>query len=146
MTERIEWLDDGTRDGSPYSPRFSDRYRSERGGLAQATEVFLNGCGLPAAWARQPQWTLLETGFGLGLNFLVTWAAWQADPQRPRLLHFVSIEAFPTSADDVLRALPVPGVIVQPSVVYGPQGASAAMFNSMAAAPKRPARGSHPRP
>ena len=104
MTERIEWLDDGTRDGSPYSPRFSDRYRSERGGLAQATEVFLNGCGLPAAWARQPQWTLLETGFGLGLNFLVTWAAWQADPQRPRLLHFVSTEAFPTSADDVLRA------------------------------------------
>jgi tRNA 5-methylaminomethyl-2-thiouridine biosynthesis bifunctional protein len=104
MSERIEWHDDGTPGGSPYSPRFGDRYRSENGGLEQATEVFLHGCGLPAAWAGQPQWTILETGFGLGLNFLVTWAAWQADPQRPRLLHFVSTEAFPACADDVLRA------------------------------------------
>jgi tRNA 5-methylaminomethyl-2-thiouridine biosynthesis bifunctional protein len=100
MTEVIEWLPDGT----PYSPRYSDRYRSELGGLAQSREVFLHGCGLPAAWADQPQWRILETGFGLGLNFLVTWQAWRADPQRPRLLHFVSTEAHPASASDVLRA------------------------------------------
>lgn len=104
MPEQIEWLDDGTPGGSPYSPRFGDRYRSELGGLSQAREVFLKGCGLPEAWARQAQWCVLETGFGLGLNFLVTWAAWKADPLRPRLLHFVSTEAFPASADDVLRS------------------------------------------
>ena len=91
MPERIEWLDDGTAGGSPYSPRFGDRYRSELGGLNQAREVFLKGCGLPAAWAGQPQWTILETGFGLGLNFLVTWAAWKADPLRPRLLDRKSV-------------------------------------------------------
>ncbi|MDW5444277.1 FAD-dependent 5-carboxymethylaminomethyl-2-thiouridine(34) oxidoreductase MnmC [Polaromonas sp. SM01] len=100
MAELIEWLADGT----PYSPRFGDRYRSELGGLAQSREVFLRGCGLPAAWANQPQWRILETGFGLGLNFLVTWQAWKADPQRPRLLHFVATEAHPASAADVLRA------------------------------------------
>ena len=104
MPERIDWLDDGSAGGSPYSPRFGDRYRSELGGLEQAREVFLTGCGLPQAWAGQPQWCVLETGFGLGLNFLVTWAAWQADPKRPRLLHFVSTEAFPASAADVLRS------------------------------------------
>lgn len=104
MPERIEWLDDGTAGGSPFSPRFGDRYRSELGGLDQAREVFLKGCGLPEAWAGQPQWTVLETGFGLGLNFLVTWAAWKADPDRPRLLHFVSTEAFPAGAADVLRS------------------------------------------
>jgi tRNA 5-methylaminomethyl-2-thiouridine biosynthesis bifunctional protein len=104
MAERIEWLEDGTAGGSPYSPRFGDRYRSEGGGLEQARDVFLKGCGLPHAWAGQPQWCVLETGFGLGLNFLVTWAAWKADPQRPRLLHFVSTEAFPASADDVFRS------------------------------------------
>jgi tRNA 5-methylaminomethyl-2-thiouridine biosynthesis bifunctional protein len=100
MAERIEWLADGT----PYSPRFGDRYRSELGGLAQSREVFLRGCGMPEAWAHQPQWRILETGFGLGLNFLVTWQAWKADPARPRLLHFVSTEAFPAAADDILRA------------------------------------------
>jgi tRNA 5-methylaminomethyl-2-thiouridine biosynthesis bifunctional protein len=100
MAEVIEWLADGT----PYSPRFGDRYRSELGGLAQSREVFLQGCGLPAAWAGQRQWCILETGFGLGLNFLVTWQAWKADPQRPRLLHFVSTEAHPASAADLLRS------------------------------------------
>jgi tRNA 5-methylaminomethyl-2-thiouridine biosynthesis bifunctional protein len=104
MPERIEWLDDGTAGGSPFSPRFGDRYRSELGGLDQAREVFLKGCGLPEAWGNQPQWTVLETGFGLGLNFLVTWAAWKADPNRPQLLHFVSTEAFPAGAVDVLRS------------------------------------------
>jgi len=100
MAELIEWLPDGT----PYSPRFGDRYRSELGGLAQSREVFLRGCGMPEAWAHQPQWRILETGFGLGLNFLVTWQAWKADPARPRLLHFVATEAFPASAGDISRA------------------------------------------
>ena len=100
MAEPITWLPDGT----PYSPRFQDRYRSELGGLSQAREVFLQGCGLPQAWAGQPQWRILETGFGLGLNFLVTWDTWRRDPARPRLLHFVSIEAWPASADDLLRS------------------------------------------
>ena len=104
MPERIEWLEDGPAGRSPCSPRFGDHCHSELGGQEQACEVFLKGCGLPEAWANQPQWCILETGFGLGLNFLVTWAAWQAAPLRPRLLHFVSLEAFPASADDVLRS------------------------------------------
>ena len=103
MSERIDWLEDGTASGAPFSPRFGDRYRGELGGLGQSREVFLNGCGLPAAWADQPQWRVLETGFGLGLTFLVTWAAWKADPLRPHMLHFVSTEAFPASAEDLLR-------------------------------------------
>lgn len=103
MSEPIDWLPDGT----PYSPRFGDRYHSENGGLDQARRVFLHGCGLPAAWAGLSQWRILETGFGLGLNFLVTWAAWRADPARPTLLHFVSTEAWPVSAADLLRATAV---------------------------------------
>ena len=104
MPEPIEWLDDGTASGAPFNPRFGDRYRSELGGLEQAQNVFLAGCGLPAAWGGQAQWRILETGFGLGLNFLVTWAAWKVDPMRPKLLHFVSTEAYPASAEDVLRS------------------------------------------
>ncbi|MBV7540910.1 FAD-dependent 5-carboxymethylaminomethyl-2-thiouridine(34) oxidoreductase MnmC [Acidovorax sp. sic0104] len=100
MSEPVDWLPDGT----PYSPRFGDRYHSEKGGLDQARHVFLHGCGLPAAWAGQPLWRILETGFGFGLNFLVTWAAWRADPARPTLLHFVSTEAWPVSPADLLRA------------------------------------------
>ncbi|MBS0610028.1 MAG: FAD-dependent cmnm(5)s(2)U34 oxidoreductase, partial [Proteobacteria bacterium] len=99
MPESLSWLPDGT----PFSPRFGDRYHGEQG-MAQARDVFLHGCGLPQAWAGAQQWRILETGFGFGLNFLTTWAAWRAAPQRPRLLHFVSLEAWPVSAGDLLRA------------------------------------------
>lgn len=101
MSEVVAW--DG--DGTPRSPRFDDIYRSAAGGLEQARHVFLQGCGLPAAWAGQPQWRVLETGFGLGLNFLASWHAWRSDPQRPRLLHFASIEAWPLAVEDLLRSV-----------------------------------------
>lgn len=42
------------------------------------------------------------------------------------------------AADDVLRALPLRAAIVQPSLVYGPGGTSAALFNKMAVAPLLP--------
>jgi len=97
--------------GSPRSPRFDDIYRHRgmngQGGLAQSRHVFLQGCGLigpTPLWQNRPHWTVLETGFGLGLNFLATWAAWRADPKRSRLLHFVSVEAYPVTAEDLLRS------------------------------------------
>lgn len=42
------------------------------------------------------------------------------------------------AADDVLRSLPLAGAIVQPSLVYGPGGSSAALFNKLAVAPVLP--------
>lgn len=42
------------------------------------------------------------------------------------------------AADDVLRALPLRGAIVQPSLVYGPGGTSAALFDRLAVAPVLP--------
>ena len=50
------------------------------------------------------RWTILETGFGLGLNFLSAWSCWQASPVRPTTLRFVSTEAHPVSAHDIRRA------------------------------------------
>ncbi|MHB1121421.1 MAG: FAD-dependent 5-carboxymethylaminomethyl-2-thiouridine(34) oxidoreductase MnmC [Ramlibacter sp.] len=100
MGEPVEWLPDGT----PRSPRFHDIYRSSSGGLEQARHVFLAGCGLPQAWAGQPRWRILETGFGLGLNFLAAWRAWKDDPARPRMLHYFAVEAWPVAAADLVRA------------------------------------------
>lgn len=42
------------------------------------------------------------------------------------------------AADDVLRSLPLRAAIVQPSLVYGPGGTSAALFNKLALAPLLP--------
>lgn len=97
--EPVDWREDGT----PFSARFSDIYRTQAGGLAQSRQIFLQGCGLPQAWRGQSQWRILETGFGLGLNFLAAWQAWRDDHERCRLLHFASIEAYPVAAQDIVR-------------------------------------------
>lgn len=88
----------------PRSPRFGEAYRSRSGALAQASTVFLGGCGLPRAWQAQTRHAVLETGFGLGINFLATWAQWEADPARCALLHYHAVEAYPVAADDLLRS------------------------------------------
>ena len=98
--EPVAWRADGV----PRSERFDDIYHTETGALAQSRHVFLGGCGLPQAWAGQPQWRILETGFGLGLNFLTTWQAWRSDANRPRMLHFVSVEAHPVGPENLSRA------------------------------------------
>ncbi|MDO5290882.1 MAG: FAD-dependent 5-carboxymethylaminomethyl-2-thiouridine(34) oxidoreductase MnmC [Pseudomonadota bacterium] len=109
-TPAVHWRDDGT----PTSLQFGDVYRSSGtdglGGLAQARQVFLGGCGLladgdtPAAWADAPRWAVLETGFGLGLNFLATWHAWRQDTARPARLFYSAVEAFVPTPQDLLRS------------------------------------------
>lgn len=100
MAEPVEWRPDGT----PRSARFDDIYRPAAAALEQARQTFLHGCALPGAWAGQPQWRIFEAGFGLGLNFLAAWRAWKDDPLRPRMLHFVSVEAWPVAAEDIVRS------------------------------------------
>jgi tRNA 5-methylaminomethyl-2-thiouridine biosynthesis bifunctional protein len=90
--------------GQPYSPRFGDVYHSRAGALTQARTVFLGGCGLPAHWQGRERYTVLETGFGLGLNFLATWAAWRQDARRCARLYYMSVEAFPVRTDDLWRS------------------------------------------
>src|SRR3954466_12165292 len=92
------------REAIPYSEAFGDVYHSAAGGLAQSRHVFLGGNGLPERWAGRDRFVVLETGFGLGLNFLATWQAWRHDAARCRRLHFVSIESRPFALPD-LRVL-----------------------------------------
>ncbi|HLX23389.1 MAG TPA: bifunctional tRNA (5-methylaminomethyl-2-thiouridine)(34)-methyltransferase MnmD/FAD-dependent 5-carboxymethylaminomethyl-2-thiouridine(34) oxidoreductase MnmC [Usitatibacter sp.] len=94
-----------TPDGTPFSSEYQDIYHSERGGLAQARHVFLAGNGLPERWRGRASFAIVETGFGLGLNFLATWDAWRADPSRPSRLHFISVESRPVAAGDLAAAL-----------------------------------------
>jgi tRNA 5-methylaminomethyl-2-thiouridine biosynthesis bifunctional protein len=88
-------------DGTPISETFNDIYHSADGGPGQARHVFLEGNGLPERWASKRQFVILENGFGSGLNFLTTWAAWRADPQRPEKLHYFATELHPFRVEDL---------------------------------------------
>ena len=88
----------------PRSLLYGDVYHPRIGAFEQARHVFLRGTGLPARWSGQADFVILETGFGLGNNFLATWQAWRDDPRRCERLHYVSIERHPPRRDDLARA------------------------------------------
>jgi tRNA 5-methylaminomethyl-2-thiouridine biosynthesis bifunctional protein len=87
-------------EGLPFSARFADVYHPRAGALDQARHVFLAGNGLPRRWAARERFVIAETGFGLGNNFLATWAAWRADPQRCARLDFLSVELHPPTRSE----------------------------------------------
>ena len=96
------------RDGALYSEKFADIYHSVDGAIAQASHVFLGGNGLPQRWHHAADFTIVETGFGCGLNFLATWDALKRSGAACRL-DFVSAEKHPFNHDDlaaILRAWP----------------------------------------
>lgn len=87
----------------PRATRYDDVYHSAGGGPDQARHVFLAGNGLPARWRGRQRFTIVETGFGLGLNFLATWSALRADPDAPQRLHYVAVEKHPPAGMDLER-------------------------------------------
>ena len=93
------------REGLPFSADYGDVYHTAAGALAQSRNVFLAGNALPGRWQGREAFTILETGFGLGVNFLTAWDAWRNDARRCERLHFVSVEGAPVSAPELARLL-----------------------------------------
>ena len=98
--------------GTPESAAFDDLYYSNKSGFEETHYVFIEGNQLIESWenCQQRHFTIAETGFGTGLNFLC--AAYQFDlfrqknPDHPlKKLFFVSTEKFPLSLADLSLAL-----------------------------------------
>lgn len=90
---------------APFSIEYNDVYYSRNGGLDESRHVFLRGNQLPARWQQQRVFTIAETGFGTGLNFLVTAQAWLAEARPGGTLHYLSCEKHPLSHADLARSL-----------------------------------------
>lgn len=94
---KIEW-----QDGVPISTRFGDPYYSLKDGLAETRYVFLDGNDLPARF--RDGFHVAELGFGTGLNFLATLAAFRGAGIAGKL-RFTTFEAYPMHIDDMAQAL-----------------------------------------
>ncbi|WP_421936625.1 tRNA (5-methylaminomethyl-2-thiouridine)(34)-methyltransferase MnmD [Phenylobacterium sp.] len=97
----LTWTDDG----QPRSALFGDVYFSAEDGLAESRAVFLEGCGLPEAWADRRRFVVAELGFGTGLNIAALLQLWQSTRPSGAHLHIASIEAHPITSDEAARAL-----------------------------------------
>lgn len=96
------------RDGFPYSANFNDIYFSETG-LEEAQHVFIEGNKLLARWQALPRqrgkFIIAETGFGTGLNFLLSWFLWVKFSPPSARLHFISCEKHPLPREDFAACL-----------------------------------------
>jgi tRNA 5-methylaminomethyl-2-thiouridine biosynthesis bifunctional protein len=95
-------------DGQPVSSVFGDVYFSRANGLEETRHVFLQHNQLPERWQQLnagEHFTIAETGFGSGLNFLAAWELWLTTAPADAQLHFVSVEKFPLAQQDLIRAL-----------------------------------------
>ncbi len=98
----IEW-----RDGQPYSTAFSDIYFSSENGLLETEHVFIQSNHLNSRWQTWSgdTFTIIETGFGTGLNFLCACQHWLEYAPAHAQLHFISVEKYPLSMQDMQQAL-----------------------------------------
>lgn len=103
----IEW----DEQSQPISSNFDDVYFSRANGIEETGYVFMAQNSLPERWnafsdddSDSRCFTIGETGFGTGLNFLVAAKAW-LEQTTTGTLHFVSVEKFPLSKADLQQAL-----------------------------------------
>ncbi len=93
------------QDNIPHSVQFDDIYFSSEDGCEESRYVFLTQNNLPSRWQNTIQFCIAETGFGTGLNFLVTTDLWIKSRSAGSHLTYYSIEKFPLSLNDLSISL-----------------------------------------
>lgn len=94
--------------GTPVAPEFDDGYFSHGQGPAESQAVFIHGNRLPERFAALPEHGLFvigETGFGTGLNMLLTARLFTETAPKSARLHVVSVEKYPLKPADLNTAL-----------------------------------------
>jgi len=99
---KISWKQE-----QPFSDEFDDVYFSSVGGVAETEYVFLQQNDLPGLWQSKHHFVIAETGFGTGLNFLTTVMHWLNSTDKSSKLHYISVEKYPLSKQDLQQALSV---------------------------------------
>lgn len=100
-------------DGTPFSPQFNDIYFDTKQGVSQSKVVFIDGNQLQTQWSAFTGNTfcIAETGFGTGLNFLLTltefltWKNNNPTKQNTFKLEYISAEKFPLNRQQLKQAL-----------------------------------------
>ncbi|WP_372880646.1 bifunctional tRNA (5-methylaminomethyl-2-thiouridine)(34)-methyltransferase MnmD/FAD-dependent 5-carboxymethylaminomethyl-2-thiouridine(34) oxidoreductase MnmC [Psychromonas sp.] len=105
---QIDWSDQL----EPFSSQFNDVYFNTEQGIKEANYVFLDGNKLQQRWLNctAEHFSIAETGFGSGLNFLLTCLHFtqfrKSNPSHPlKRLFFTSFEKYPLKKSDLITAL-----------------------------------------
>jgi tRNA 5-methylaminomethyl-2-thiouridine biosynthesis bifunctional protein len=104
--EHVRW----DAKGVPHSTLFRDKYFCTYNGYEECRYVSNQGNNLRERFSnldplRSGTFTIIETGFGTGLSFCCAWQLWEECAPSSWKFHFISIELYPLSTEDLNRAL-----------------------------------------
>ena len=90
----------------PYSLDFDDVYYSSDDGLAETEHVFIKHNQLTERFSnlQDTKFTIIETGFGTGLNFFCAIQHFIKHAPANASCRFISIERYPLSIEDLIKA------------------------------------------
>lgn len=100
----IDW----DENGNPHSRLFADGYSADADPIAESRYVFIEANDLPrrfAALAPGQTFVVAETGFGTGLNFVLTHDCFCQHAPVGARLRYISFEGYPMRRADITRAL-----------------------------------------
>ncbi len=103
---KIRWDEKGL----PHSTAFDDKYFCQDNGYDESQYIFCGGNQLKERFENlsaqdSNSFVIAETGFGTGLNFLCAWQLFEQCAPTAAKLHYISLDQFPLSADDLIKAL-----------------------------------------
>ncbi|MEO1945997.1 MAG: tRNA (5-methylaminomethyl-2-thiouridine)(34)-methyltransferase MnmD [Methylophilaceae bacterium] len=98
---KLKWINQ-----QPYSLDFDDIYYSLDNGLAETDHVFIQHNQLTERFKQleSTSFTIIETGFGTGLNFFCAAQHFLAHAPENASLQFISTERFPLTLEDFIKA------------------------------------------
>lgn len=102
------------KDNIAYSAEYDDIFFSKEGGDRETEHVFLKPNGIPSRFTSETSTTIIELGFGTGLNFYITADAFIKSSIPGSMLHYVSLEKSPLSSDLIREILS--GLQMDPSL------------------------------
>lgn len=89
----------------PRSRMYGDTYFGAVDAADEVRSVFIDANDLPRRFQAGRRFAIGETGFGSGLNFLVTLEAWRRHAPPNGFLSYLSVEAHPMLPQDLARTL-----------------------------------------
>lgn len=99
---RLDW-----QENTPLASNFGDSYFSANGGAEESDYVFIRGNQLDERFSRlggDTLFTIGETGFGTGLNFLLAAERFLATAPADSRLDYLSVEKHPLTVKDLATA------------------------------------------
>lgn len=87
---------------------YDDKYFCTENGLLESEYVFCGGNRLSERFKQLSEsevFTIGETGFGTGLNFLTAWKLWRENAPASARLQFLSFDRYPLTREELARSL-----------------------------------------